>query len=215
VQTNVREHVPVVNWRNRHIVVSIVGCGGTGSQIATGLPYLHQALLAAGHPYGLRVFLIDGDRISETNCVRQPFSRSEVGLYKVVVLINRLNLFWGLGSGAPLRSLRTGCSGFRFCGVMCGHARGASRNRPGSEPQITTLPLLAGHWQLGGSRPICTRSAFAQGSQGSHEAPALRARTFPIDHPSASGRTGSPAGMQRCRGARSAGAIRQRLDCHL
>ena len=42
------------------------------------------------------MFLIDGDRITETNCVRQPFSRSEVGLYKAVVLINRLNLFWGL-----------------------------------------------------------------------------------------------------------------------
>jgi len=107
-QTDVREHVPVVNWRNRHIVVSIVGCGGTGSQIATGLPYLHQALMAAGHPYGLRVFLIDGDRISETNCVRQPFSRSEIGLYKVVVLINRLNLFWGLDWEAVPHFVRCG-----------------------------------------------------------------------------------------------------------
>ena len=73
------EHVPQVNWRNRRIVITIVGCGGTGSQIVTGMPYLHQALLASGHPYGLRVFLVDGDRITETNCVRQPFSRSEVG----------------------------------------------------------------------------------------------------------------------------------------
>ena len=37
-------------WRNRRIVITIVGCGGTGSQIATGMPYLHQALLASGHP---------------------------------------------------------------------------------------------------------------------------------------------------------------------
>ena len=102
------EHVPVVNWRNRHVIVSIVGCGGTGSQIATGIPYLHQALLAAGHPYGLRVFLIDGDRITETNCVRQPFSRSEVGLYKTVVLINRLNLFWGLDWEAVPHFVRCG-----------------------------------------------------------------------------------------------------------
>ena len=92
----ITEHLPTVNWRNRRIVITIVGCGGTGSQIAMGMPYLHQALLASGHPYGLRVFLVDGDRITETNCVRQPFSRSEVGLYKAVVLINRLNLFWGL-----------------------------------------------------------------------------------------------------------------------
>jgi PRTRC genetic system ThiF family protein len=97
-----------VNWRNRRIVITIVGCGGTGSQIATGMPYLHQALLASGHPYGLRVFLVDGDRITETNCVRQPFSRSEVGLYKAVVLINRLNMFWGLDWEAVPHFVRCG-----------------------------------------------------------------------------------------------------------
>ena len=102
------EHVPLVNWRNRRIVITIVGCGGTGSQIATGMPYLHQALLASGHPYGLRVFLVDGDRITETNCVRQPFSRSEVGLYKAVVLINRLNMFWGLDWEAVPHFVRCG-----------------------------------------------------------------------------------------------------------
>jgi PRTRC genetic system ThiF family protein len=39
---------------------------------------------------------MDGDTISPTNCIRQPFSRSEIGLNKVIVLVNRLNLFWGL-----------------------------------------------------------------------------------------------------------------------
>jgi PRTRC genetic system ThiF family protein len=76
--------------------VLVVGCGGNGSAIAAGLPYLHQALLAYGHPDGLQVTLLDADVISPTNCVRQPFSRSEIGLYKSVVLANRLNLFWGL-----------------------------------------------------------------------------------------------------------------------
>jgi PRTRC genetic system ThiF family protein len=61
-----------------------------------GLPYLHQALVARGHPGGLHVTVIDGDTVSATNCVRQPFSRSEIGLNKAIVLINRLNLFWGL-----------------------------------------------------------------------------------------------------------------------
>jgi PRTRC genetic system ThiF family protein len=74
----------------------VVGCGGTGSAIVSGLPYLHQSLVAWGHPGGLHVTLLDGDVISPANCVRQPFSRSEVGLNKAVVLINRLNLFWGL-----------------------------------------------------------------------------------------------------------------------
>ena len=81
---------------NKPIRIVVVGCGGTGSAIAAGLPYLHQALLANGHPYGLRVTLMDGERISATNCVRQPFSMGEVGLFKSVVLVNRLNLFWGV-----------------------------------------------------------------------------------------------------------------------
>lgn len=80
----------------RPVRVLIVGCGGTGSAIAAGLPYLHQAMLASGHPGGLEVSLMDGDTISPTDCVRQPFSRSEIGLHKAVVLVNRLNVFWGL-----------------------------------------------------------------------------------------------------------------------
>jgi PRTRC genetic system ThiF family protein len=84
--------------------VLVVGCGGNGSAIAAGLPYLHHALLAYGHPEGLHVTLLDPDAISPTNCVRQPFSRSEIGLYKSVVLANRLNLFWGLDwEGVPER----------------------------------------------------------------------------------------------------------------
>ena len=80
----------------RRVRILVVGCGGTGSAIASGLPYLHQAMIASGHPGGLQVTLMDGDTISPTNCVRQPFSRSETGLYKVVVLVNRLNIFWGV-----------------------------------------------------------------------------------------------------------------------
>jgi PRTRC genetic system ThiF family protein len=66
------------------------------------LPYLHQAMVALGHPHGLDVTLVDGDRISRTNCVRQPFSESEIGLHKATVLATRINLFWGLGwKGVP------------------------------------------------------------------------------------------------------------------
>ena len=80
----------------RRLRVVVVGCGGTGSAVAGALPYLHQSMLAFGHPHGMHVTLIDGDEVSPTNCVRQPFSQSEVGLNKAVVLATRLNLFWGL-----------------------------------------------------------------------------------------------------------------------
>ena len=75
--------------------VLVVGCGGNGSVIAAGLPYLHQAMLVSGHPYGLDVTIMDGDIISATNCVRQPFSQYEIGHFNAVVLVSRMNLFWG------------------------------------------------------------------------------------------------------------------------
>jgi PRTRC genetic system ThiF family protein len=81
----------------REVRVLVVGCGGNGTAIAAGLPYLHQAMLVAGHPGGLQVTLMDGDVISPANCVRQPYSSAEIGLAKAVVMVSRLNLFWGLG----------------------------------------------------------------------------------------------------------------------
>ena len=79
----------------RPVRILVVGAGGTGSAIVMGLPYLQQAMRAWGHGYGLEVTLMDGDTVSETNCVRQPFSWSDVGQSKATVLINRINLFWG------------------------------------------------------------------------------------------------------------------------
>ena len=76
--------------------VLVVGAGGNGSTVLLGLPYLHQAMKVWGHAGGLHVMLADGDLVSETNCVRQPFASADVGLNKAVVLINRVNLFWGL-----------------------------------------------------------------------------------------------------------------------
>jgi PRTRC genetic system ThiF family protein len=80
----------------RTVEVLIVGCGGSGGAIAVALPYLHNAMLAQGHPHGLHVTVMDGDTISPFNSVRQPFTKSEIGLNKAIVLMNRLNLFWGL-----------------------------------------------------------------------------------------------------------------------
>jgi PRTRC genetic system ThiF family protein len=88
--------IPAHLLQRRAIRVVVIGCGGNGSVMVMGLPYIHHALLLAGHPGGLDVTLIDGDVVSPTNCVRQPFSESEIGLSKSVVLASRINLFWGL-----------------------------------------------------------------------------------------------------------------------
>jgi len=61
----------------RCVEVLVVGCGGNGSAIAAGLPYLHSSMLKQGHPYGLHVTVMDGHTVSPFNCVRQPFARRE------------------------------------------------------------------------------------------------------------------------------------------
>lgn len=103
IDANPHEHPLPAKLLKERVRVLVIGCGGTGSTMATGLVYLHQAMLAYGHPGGLHVTLVDGDRISHANCVRQPFSESEVGLYKADVLVTRINLFWGLGWDADIR----------------------------------------------------------------------------------------------------------------
>ena len=80
---------------HRPVRVLVVGAGGTGSAIVMGLSYLHQAMRVWGYSHGLEVCIMDADTVSETNCVRQPFSASDVGQNKATVLINRINMFWG------------------------------------------------------------------------------------------------------------------------
>ena len=79
----------------RPVRILVVGAGGTGSAVVMGLPYLDQAMRVWGHPMGLEVAMMDADAVTETNCIRQPFSTSDIGQNKATVLINRLNLFWG------------------------------------------------------------------------------------------------------------------------
>lgn len=90
------EHtLPSDLMQNRAVRVLVIGAGGSGSAIVMGLPYLDQAMRVWGHRHGLAVALMDADVVSETNCIRQPFSASDIGQNKATVLINRINLFWG------------------------------------------------------------------------------------------------------------------------
>lgn len=92
----IAEHTVAPELLTRAVTVLVVGCGGTGSAMVAGLPFLHQAMVAMGHPGGLHVTLADDDLVSPTNIVRQPFTASEIGHPKAVVLANRVNLFYGL-----------------------------------------------------------------------------------------------------------------------
>lgn len=72
------------------ITVNLIGAGGTGSKVLTGLMEINESLLALGHT-GLQVRLWDDDVVTSANLGRQRFFECEVGLQKSVALINRIN----------------------------------------------------------------------------------------------------------------------------
>ena len=69
-----------------------VGAGGTGSQMMVKLVNLHKAMIALGHPHGLRVKVVDPDVVSHANIGRQNFYPGDVGSFKADVLVTRANL---------------------------------------------------------------------------------------------------------------------------
>ncbi len=91
----IEHRLPPDLTHRRSVRVLIVGAGGTGSSIAMNLPYLDHAMRVWGNASGLDVAMMDADAVSGTNCVRQPFSASDIGQNKATVLINRINIFWG------------------------------------------------------------------------------------------------------------------------
>jgi PRTRC genetic system ThiF family protein len=84
------------------ITVNLIGAGGTGSQMLTALARINHSLKALGHA-GLQLTLFDDDKVTEANLGRQLFAEAELGLYKSVALISRVNRFFGTDwKGVPL-----------------------------------------------------------------------------------------------------------------
>lgn len=76
------------------VIVNIIGAGGTGSQMLTAVARMHHSLQALGHP-GFFIQLYDDDKVTPANLGRQLFATCDIGQYKAVVLVNRLNRFFG------------------------------------------------------------------------------------------------------------------------
>ncbi|MBB6107742.1 PRTRC system ThiF family protein [Mucilaginibacter lappiensis] len=72
------------------ITFNLIGAGGTGHRMLTELVRMHVSLIALGRP-GLQVNVFDDDIITGANLGRQLFAPSEIGHFKAVVLINRIN----------------------------------------------------------------------------------------------------------------------------
>lgn len=77
------------------VSINLIGAGGTGSQMLTALARMSQALNGLNHP-GFIVTLFDDDTVQTPNLARQLFTSAELGQYKSVALINRVNRFFGL-----------------------------------------------------------------------------------------------------------------------
>lgn len=89
------QHITPARFLERVVAIDLIGCGGNGSQMLTGLARLNHALCELGHP-GLQVRAFDPDTVSTANMGRQLFGAFDVGSSKAHVLINRLNAFFGL-----------------------------------------------------------------------------------------------------------------------
>jgi PRTRC genetic system ThiF family protein len=78
------------------IMITLIGAGGTGSQVLGCLARMSYALQGLGHP-GFHVMVMDSDVVTKANLGRQLFARSDVGQNKAAVLTSRINRFFGTG----------------------------------------------------------------------------------------------------------------------
>lgn len=106
----------IINPTHR-LTIALIGVGGTGSQVLTGLARIDYALQALGHP-GLQVTAYDPDEVTAANIGRQLFSPADLGLNKANVLVTRINRFFGLdwiavperyGKDAPSANITISC----------------------------------------------------------------------------------------------------------
>lgn len=130
-------------WLTRAVKVCVVGAGGNGGAMLTGLAKLHMSLLAKGHPYGLRVTVYDDDTVSESNVGRQQFYPSDVGMNKAVVLCNRINLCYGLAFEAI--PARFKCNSYQPYDLIVGCVDSAASRRSIHQCANWTLWLDCGN----------------------------------------------------------------------
>lgn len=82
-----------------NINITVIGCGGTGSIILSGLCSIIHSLRSLERKSEINIIAYDGDNVSSANIGRQPFHPAEIGQNKAIALINRLNMT-GLGAQA-------------------------------------------------------------------------------------------------------------------
>lgn len=89
----------------QRVFLTLVGCGGTGSHIASGLISLAGALVERN--IQTDIYLVDPDTVEPKNVGRQLFSPADIGKPKAEVLAYRLNASFGARVGASVRFIDT------------------------------------------------------------------------------------------------------------
>lgn len=78
----------------KQVALTLVGCGGTGSHLMSGLATL--ALALRERDIRTDLIFVDPDRVEEKNVGRQLFTRAEIGKPKAQVLAERVLSAYGL-----------------------------------------------------------------------------------------------------------------------
>lgn len=90
------------------ITIALIGVGGTGSLTLARLARMDFALRQIGHP-GLHVIAYDSDRVENNNVGRQLYALSDIGQYKVVNAVCKVNCAFGLQwEGIPIDAIADG-----------------------------------------------------------------------------------------------------------
>lgn len=76
------------------ITIDLVGLGGTGSSMLNNLARMNQALMGLGHP-GIHIRAWDPDEVTIANAGRQLFSPADIAQNKSIVLVTRVNRYFG------------------------------------------------------------------------------------------------------------------------
>jgi hypothetical protein len=118
----------------------------------------------------------DADVVSETNCIRQPFSLSDIGQNKATVLINRLNMFWGTNWSAIPNHFhaksfeRSRDQSFDPAHWLCRHAHGAQSDR-GVVHDVASPHLLLARARQQRPQRVVRSGATAQRAQSPQGGP--------------------------------------------
>lgn len=87
----------------KRVWITLVGCGGTGSHIASGLVAIAQALNERS--IGIDMLFVDPDVVEVKNVGRQLFSHTDIGQPKAEALAGRLNAAFGMRIMSAVRSV--------------------------------------------------------------------------------------------------------------